>query len=136
MPAISSPFVVLVASALVLLLTGARPLFDLRYRDLERGERARVASQLREIVRRALSFYRETGSMPDLYGRTSTSSAERRRLNTPMMLPWRLWSFLVQRNLLRSHKNPLMMTTLFVSTQIYYSFRFVFATKKVSPSQD
>ena len=89
-------------------LTGARALFDLRYRDLGGAERAHVATQLREIIRRALSFYRETGRMPDLYGRTSTSSAERQRLNTPLMLPWRLWSFLVQRNLLRSHN--LMLT--------------------------
>jgi hypothetical protein len=89
-------------------LTGARALFDLRYRDLGGAERAHVATQLREIIRRALSYYRQTGSMPDLYGRTSTSTAERRRLNTPLMLPWRLWSFLVQRNLLRSHN--LMLT--------------------------
>jgi hypothetical protein len=41
--------------------------------------------------------------MPDLYGRTSTSAAERVRLNTPWMLPQRLWSFMVARNLLRSH---------------------------------
>ncbi len=41
--------------------------------------------------------------MPDLYGRASTSKAERKRLNTWRMLPWRLWSFFVQRNLLRSH---------------------------------
>jgi hypothetical protein len=89
-------------------LTDARPLFDVRYRDLGGDERAHVATQLRAIIRRALSYYRQTGSMPDLYGRTSTSLAERRRLNTPWMLPWRLWSFLVQRNLLRSHN--LMLT--------------------------
>jgi hypothetical protein len=47
--------------------------------------------------------------MPDLYGRTSRSSAERARLNGPLMLPWRLWSFLVKRNLLRSHN--LLLTT-------------------------
>ena len=41
--------------------------------------------------------------MPDLYGRTSTSAAERARLNKPWMLPQRLWSFLVERNLLRAH---------------------------------
>jgi hypothetical protein len=41
--------------------------------------------------------------MPDLYGRSSTSSKERAQLNAPHMLPWRLWSFLVKRNLLRAH---------------------------------
>ena len=89
-------------------LAGAKPLFDVRYRDLEEHERESIARQLREIIRRSLSFYRETGRMPDVYGRTSASSAERRRLNTLLMLPWRMWSFLVQRNLLRSHN--LMLT--------------------------
>jgi len=89
-------------------LAGAKPLFDVRYRDLTAPERDSIAIQLREIIRRSLSFYRQTGGMPDLYGRTSASPAERRRLNTLAMLPWRLWSFLVQRNLLRSHN--LMLT--------------------------
>jgi hypothetical protein len=82
---------------------GARPLYDVDYEALDSGERAQVASRLREIIRRSLRFFRATGSMPDLYGRTSTSAAERARLNAPRMLPWRLWSFLVKRNLLRSH---------------------------------
>jgi len=81
----------------------AQPLYDVDYDELNQEERAHVATQLREIVRRALTFYGATGNMPDLYGRTSTSSDERARLNAPHMLPWRLWSFLVQRNLLRSH---------------------------------
>lgn len=81
----------------------ARPLYALDYSRLSASERAQIALQLREIIRRALTFYRATGSMPDLYGRSSTSKTERKRLNAPHMLPWRLWSFLVQRNLLRSH---------------------------------
>jgi hypothetical protein len=89
-------------------LTGAQPLFDLRYRELSRAERASVAAQLREIIRRALSFYRDTGSMPDLYGRSSASATVRVRMNKPWMLPLRLWSFVVERNLLRSHN--LMLT--------------------------
>jgi hypothetical protein len=80
-----------------------RPLYAIDYASLSRSEREHIAAQLREIIRRALLFYRQTGSMPDLYGRSSTSTSERERLNTPGMLPWRLWSFLVQRNLLRSH---------------------------------
>jgi hypothetical protein len=89
-------------------LHGAQPLHDVDYAALTDEERRSVAAQLREIVRRSLAFYRETGSMPDLYGRSSGSSAERARLNGPLMLPWRLWSFLVERNLLRSHN--LMLT--------------------------
>jgi hypothetical protein len=84
-------------------LAGAQQLFDVDYRALSRDERASIALQLREIIRRSLSFYRATASMPDLYGRTSVSTAERARLNKPWMLPWRLWSFLVERNLLRAH---------------------------------
>ena len=89
-------------------LHGARPLHDVDYAALTDAERRSVAEQLREIVRRSLTFYRATGSMPDLYGRSSSDSAERARLNGPLMLPWRLWSFLVERNLLRSHN--LMLT--------------------------
>jgi hypothetical protein len=89
-------------------LAGASALYDVRYRDLTPDERASIALQLREIIRRALHFYRQTGSMPDLYGRTSANASERRRHNTPLMLPWRMWSFLAQRNLLRSHN--LMLT--------------------------
>ena len=46
--------------------------------------------------------------MPDLYGRLSSSRSERERLNRWYMLPWRLWSFLFKRNLLRAHN--LMLT--------------------------
>jgi hypothetical protein len=71
-------------------------------------ERQYIAGQLRQIIRRSLDFYRQTGQLPDLYGRTSGSKAERKRLNRLWMLPWRLWSFLVKRNLLRAHN--LMLT--------------------------
>ena len=93
------------AQALVIqpYLSGAQQLFDIDYAALSRDERLQIAAQLREIIRRSLSFYRATASMPDLYGRTSTSAAERARLNRPWMLPQRLWSFLVDRNLLRAH---------------------------------
>jgi hypothetical protein len=86
----------------------ARALYRVDYAALPRAERHKVAQQLRLIIKRSLSFYRETGRMPDLYGRSSTSAAERKRLNKPWMLPRRLWSFIVQRNLLRAHN--LMLT--------------------------
>jgi hypothetical protein len=81
----------------------AHPLVHVHYRTLNSQERARIAEQLQTIIKRSLSFYSSTGSMPDLYGRTSTSPEERRRLRSPWRIPERLWSFLVQRNLLRSH---------------------------------
>ncbi|NOK61425.1 MAG: hypothetical protein GFH27_549311n168 [Chloroflexi bacterium AL-W] len=89
-------------------LAQARQLYDIDYSTLSKAERVCIASQLRDIISRSLVFYRNTGSMPDLYGRTSTSKAERAHLNKTHMLPWRLWSFLVRRNLLRSHN--LMLT--------------------------
>ena len=81
----------------------ARPLHAVDYAALSREERRRVADQLAWIVRQARAMYRQTGHMPDLYGRTSADAAERRRLNGWRRLPWRLWSFLVARTLLRSH---------------------------------
>jgi hypothetical protein len=84
-------------------IRNAQPLFDVDYRALDASERRRVATQLRSIIRCSLDFYRKTGAMPDLYGRLSHSKAERKRRNAPCMLPHRMWSFLVQRTLLRSH---------------------------------
>jgi hypothetical protein len=89
-------------------LQDAEALFDVDYHKLSKKERKRVAKQLKNIIRRSLTFYRETGRLPDLYGRTSVSKAERKYLNKPHMLPKRLWSFLVKRNLLRAHN--LMLT--------------------------
>ena len=89
-------------------LAGARALFDLDYAALSDDERAAVATELREIIRRSLSFFWKTGNMPDLYGRSSGSAAERARQKRLAMLPRRVWSFVVERNLLRSHN--LMLT--------------------------
>jgi len=99
------------AHALVLqpFVEGAQPLDTIDYRALSTTQRAEIAIQLGEIVRRAHAFYRATGSMPDLYGRSSGSSAERKRMRALGTLPGRLWSFLVQRNLLRSHNLVLSM---------------------------
>jgi hypothetical protein len=84
-------------------LCQARSLAEVDYSGLTVQERQGLARQLRQMIRRSLAFYRQTGQMPDLYGRTSRSQAERTRLNAPHLLPWRLWSFVVKRNLLRSH---------------------------------
>ncbi|MEZ4730175.1 MAG: hypothetical protein R3E79_23855 [Caldilineaceae bacterium] len=86
----------------------AQPLFAVDYRRLSATERWQVARQLLHIIQRSVATYSKRGWMPDLYGRTSASRAERERLNRWYMLPWRLWSFLVKRNLLRAHN--LMLT--------------------------
>ena len=84
-------------------LHGGQALADLDYHALSATERARVAEDLREIIRRSLLCYRATGSMPDLYGRKSASTNERQQAKAWARLPQRLWSFIVQRNLLRAH---------------------------------
>ena len=83
-------------------IQSARPLYKVDYTALSADERREVADQLCEIIRRQLVLYRETGYMPDLYGLSSTSRADRLRMRTPHMLPWHVWSFLVRRNLLCS----------------------------------
>ena len=84
-------------------ICNAQTLFEVDYHALDATERRRIAAQLRSIIRRSLEFYRKTGAMPDLYGRLSHSKAERERRNAPCRLPHRIWSFLVQRTLLRAH---------------------------------
>lgn len=84
-------------------LHGARALAALDYRTMTREERQQLGRHLLAIIRRAEAMHRATGAMPDLYGRTSASKAERRRSRSPLNLPRRLWSFLVERTLLRSH---------------------------------
>lgn len=84
-------------------LAGARPLDLIDYRALTDEERHDVAHQLRTIIRRSLEFYRNTGALPDLYGRTSRSASERRQHKSITQLPERLWSFLIKRTLLNSH---------------------------------
>lgn len=86
----------------------ARPLAFIDYAQLTLRERCDLARQLLRIMLRSLGAYLKRGWMPDLYGRSSRSSAERARLNRWYMMPWRLWSFVVQRNLLRA--NNLMLT--------------------------
>jgi hypothetical protein len=88
----------------------AKPLYEVDYAQLSMDERRILADQLRDVIRRSLRHYRLTGSMPDLYGRTSSSPAERTRMKAIGMLPQRIWSFLVQRNLLRSHNLLLRRT--------------------------
>ena len=85
------------------LLSDACPLDAVDYRALLPAQRALIAAQLSEILRRAHAFYRATGSMPDLYGQSARSSDERRSRKSITRLPQRLWSFLVERTLLRSH---------------------------------
>lgn len=84
-------------------LRQAQPLAQVNYAGLSAEERRHLAVQLRQLIHRALNFYCHSGQMPDLYGRTHSSSEERQRLNRWYMLPWRLWLFFFRRSLLRSH---------------------------------
>jgi hypothetical protein len=84
-------------------LRDAHPLSELRYEAMAPDERRRLGQHLLAIIKRAKAMYRETGAMPDLYGRTSSGHEERRRNRSLLSLPRRLWSFLVERTLLRSH---------------------------------
>jgi len=86
----------------------AVPLFAIDYAELDGPDRRHIARQLLRIVRRSLAAYLRTGRMPDIYGRTSASPAERARRNVWYKFPQRVWSFLIRRNLLRSHN--LMVT--------------------------
>lgn len=86
----------------------ATSLSHVDYTQFSHQERLMVAKQLFDIIRRSLGAYGKRGWMPDLYGRSSHSPAERERLNRWYMFPWRLWSFVIQRNLLRA--NNLMRT--------------------------
>jgi hypothetical protein len=91
-------------------LPNAQPLDALDYRILTPEQRERIALQLSEILHRAHAFYRATGSMPDLYGRSASGNDERERMNALDRLPQRLWSFLVERTVLRSHNLMLLHT--------------------------
>jgi hypothetical protein len=81
----------------------AQALYNLDYETLSSRQRAVLAEQLRDIIRRSLHLYKTNGSMPDLYGRESPNRAARSQMRSIWMMPNRIWSFLVQRNLLRSH---------------------------------
>ncbi len=89
-------------------LASARSLDTLDYHTLTPEQCRSLVLQLSDILRRAHAFYRATGSMPDLYGRSSSSHHERERMKSLDRLPQRLWSFLVERTLLRSHNLMLL----------------------------
>ena len=89
-------------------LRGARSLCDVDFGALTAAERTDLAGQLEWLLARSLAMYRATRRMPDLYGRSAASKADRARRNSPLYFPWRLLSFLMRRNLLRSHN--LMLT--------------------------
>lgn len=87
----------------------ALPLSEVDYHTLSPRKWAQVERQLLMMLRRALRCYKHTGHMPDLYGTFSHSVSERRRINTPLMWPKRVWHFFTQRlwrahNLLLTHE--------------------------------
>lgn len=84
-------------------LKESSPLFYLDYAALSSEQRHLIAAQLQTIIRRSLISYWHTGIIPDIYGLSAASAAERAQHNTLSQLPARLWSFLVRRTLLRAH---------------------------------
>lgn len=84
-------------------LADAVPLFSVDYALLGYKQRLRIARQLIHLIYRSSMAFRRGGVMPDLYGRSSSSLAERKIQKSWRKLPERLWSFLVKRSLLRSH---------------------------------
>lgn len=87
----------------------ASPLAAVDYTRLPLRQWTHVERQLLMVLRRALRCYKRTGHMPDLYGTFSQSVAERRRMNTPLLWPKRIWDFFTQRlwrahNLLLTHE--------------------------------
>jgi hypothetical protein len=89
-------------------IANGTPLAELDYRNLDRKTRKRLAKLLRRVIRRATKFYWQTGALPDLYGRRSADPSERSQNKSWRALPQRVWSFLIERSILRSHN--LMLT--------------------------
>ncbi|MBI1298237.1 hypothetical protein GC175_25165 [bacterium] len=73
-------------------------------------DRREILGQLRGLVKNAIRCYEETSHIPDLYGTYSTSTTERLELNHPMQWPRRLWNFVVEHRLTRSHNLMLVQT--------------------------
>lgn len=84
-------------------LKDSPPLFYINYGALSHDDRRKIADQLLAIIHRSFVSYWHTGIIPDIYGRSAASPAERVQKNSPSQLPARLWSFLVRRTLLRAH---------------------------------
>lgn len=78
-------------------LRTAKPLATININGLDEAERCELDWQLVSLLRQALRCYHATGHMPDLYGAFSRNVRERRRMNTPLRWPWRIWLFLTQR---------------------------------------
>jgi hypothetical protein len=87
----------------------AQPLSAIDYTTLAPAARRRVGWALIHIIYRSATAYFRRGWMPDLYGRVSVDRADRQQRNGWVALPGRVWSFLVERNLLRA--NNLLLTS-------------------------
>jgi hypothetical protein len=81
----------------------ARTLRNVRYKDLGADERAAIAAQLQNIMRRSLALLRRRGYMPDLNGLPPSSTADRRRFAALPLFPLHVWRFVTQQTLLRSN---------------------------------
>lgn len=118
-------------------LGNSRPLFYVNYAELSVQQRKLIANELDTIIWRSIDSFRQTGIIPDIYGRSAASPEERIRRNSLPQLPARLWSFLVRRTLLRAHNllftseekiqlidyDPVRRSTLY--KRIYYASRVI-----------
>lgn len=84
-------------------LENSTPLHYIDYAALSPDTRGLIATQLQEIIQRSLRSYWQTGVIPDIYGLSAASPADRARRQMPSQLPARIWSFLIRRTLMRSH---------------------------------
>ncbi|MCB0115861.1 MAG: hypothetical protein KDD84_17290 [Caldilineaceae bacterium] len=84
-------------------LADAVALDSVDFDTLGAADRREILGQLRRLVKDSIRCYEETGHIPDLYGTYSTSTSERLHLNHPVQWPRRLWDFLVEHRITRSH---------------------------------
>lgn len=80
-------------------LQHARVLAAVDWQRIPANHRRRIGHDLRHIIFRAIGCLLSTGHLPDLYGRVSSSPAERQRRKQLRYLPERIWSFLVKRTI-------------------------------------
>ncbi len=112
------------------------PLFYIDYTALSPDLRQLIATQLQTIIYRSIASYWQTGIIPDIYGLSAASPAERDHRQSLPQLPARLWSFLIRRTLLRAHNllltpeqqirlidyDPVRRSALY--KRLYYTARF------------
>jgi hypothetical protein len=83
-------------------LAEAHPLDSLNHAALGTGARVILAAQLAAILERALACYRDTGTLPDLYGLGPHDAAHARRWD-PRWLLRASWQLIAGQPLIAAH---------------------------------